>query len=534
MSARQSELATSVLSGQAALEGAVDEDRYVVGPGDVFSVSLGGAIPTTVQLKVSAEGDLVVPAVGSVHLASLSLRAAKETTLNMIKRSYVNESVEVSLSEPRQFYVHVTGAVPLPGRFIASPVMRVDDVIQSAYTRRTYDLNIALSGAAPDQREALERSLPFSSAERPTLADGYRPSLRTIRVERAEGEIVPVDLITYYATGDVSLNPFVKDGDVIHVGAYRVDRETVRVSGAAPFPGFYPIRTGDSVSDILRIAFGTTTAPIPGDVRVISRSSGGSEARLLTSADIRNGDAAKVRVREGDHLMILGDNLNNAAVYGWVEYPGTYPIEPGVTTINSLVADAGGLKDEADPRLAYVERRAPTFYKSTPETSDLDFFGRVNYRQALSTQRVLINVADALKQGSEVTLEDGDVIVFPKRESTVFVVGNVVRSGYIEYREGWTAQDYIEAVGGLAVRSRDVYVVAAVTGVSYKGIGQPVRPGDTVFVDREPTTDNPELQTLLVTEQTSRRQIRLASIQTVITGISTIAAVITTVVAIRR
>ena len=534
LSARQSEIAAAAVNGQSALEGAVDEDEYIVGPGDTFTVSRGGAIPLSSQIKVSAEGNLVVPDIGAISLSGKTLREAKAATTELVKKSYVNEVVEVSLAEPRKFFVHVTGAVPLPGRVIASPVMRVDDVMQNAFARRSYDLNIAMSGAPPAKQEQLERSLPFSSAERPSLADGYRPSLRTIRIERSSGEVIPVDLIAYYSTGDVELNPFVQDGDVIHVEAYQTEGETVRISGPVPYPGFYPFRDGDTVDDVLQIAFGSASYSVPGDVRVISRSDRGTEARLLTHDDVADGAPGNIRLSSGDHVMVLGDERANAAVYGWVTYPGTYPIVAGETTVSQIVDDAGGLKKEADVARAYIERRSPTFYKSNPTVSDLDFFGRVNYRTAISAQRVLIDVAEALESGSGFTVENGDVVVFPKQESTVFVVGNVPMPGYIEYREGWNAGDYIEKAGGMAVQSRDAYVVAAVTGDTYKGVGQPVRPGDTVFVDRVPTTDNPELQSLLVTERTSRRQIRLASIQTVITGVSTIAAVITTVVAIRR
>ncbi len=521
-------------SGDLALEGAIDENEYIVGPGDMFAVLRGGTIPISTSIQVSAEGNLVVPEVGSLPVAGLSLADAKTAAVKFIKTNYVNEVVDVSLEEPRKFYVHVTGAVPQPGRFITSAVSRVDDVLQEVYASKSFDYNIALSGRNSTDKETLSRMLPLPSAERPSLNEEFRPSLRSIRIERTDGTSVEVDLMTYYATGDVSLNPYLLDGDVLRVSAYRNEFESIRVSGAVPYQGYYAYRNGDTLDRILSIAFGAREYELPGDVRIVTRTATGSESKLVTVDEVAAGVASRTNLLRGDHIMVQTGERSNAGVFGWVKYPGTYPIVSGKSTLKQLVSDAGGITDDASVRLAYVERRAPTFYKATPGVSDLDFFGRVNYRTALLTQRVLVNVAEMLESDSDFMLEDGDVVVFPRDEPTVFVVGNVPAGGYLPYREGWTAADYIDAAGGMAALSRDVYVYASVTGLSYKGIDQNVRPGDTIFVDREPKTDSPELQALLVTERTSKRQLKLASIQTIITGISTIAAIVTTVVAIRR
>lgn len=497
------------------LEGALDEAEYTVGPGDVFRISKGGTIATSSTVTVSAEGDLVIPDVGAIRVSGLTLARAKEVAVEALQVKFVNENVAVALLEPRYFYVHVTGAVPQPGRFLASGVFRAHDVLQKVY-------------------ESGGRSTQLPSAERPTLDDAFRPSLRTIEIQRRDGTTASADLIMYYATGDGASNPYLRDGDIVRVETYRNEFETIRVSGDVPYPGYYPFRPGDTVGDLLKIAFGSADYTVSKSVRIVRREGAGSDAQLLSAEDIHSGGARSISLEMGDHVMVASEKRSTAGVYGWVEYPGTYPIVSGETTLKELVEDAGGLKGDANLSLAYVERRSPTFLKSTSGVSDLDFFGRTNFRLANSNQRVLIDVAGALGSQGEYVLEDGDAVIFPREETTVYVVGNVPQGGYMTYRQGWTAGDYINAAGGLATNSRDVYVFASITGNYYKGMGQPVRPGDTVFIDREPTADSPELQSLLVTERTSKRQLKLASIQTVITGISTIAAVITTVVAIRR
>src|SRR5690606_23018989 len=117
-----------------------------------------------------------------------------------------------SLAQPRQFYVHVVGAVPIPGRYLALPVARVSDVLQLAFADTT--------------------TLPVSNF-------AYRPSLRNVDLTRRDGESVSVDLARYFSTGETEFNPYVRDGDVVNVGAFRVDERAVFVNGAVPFPGTY-------------------------------------------------------------------------------------------------------------------------------------------------------------------------------------------------------------------------------------------------------------------------------------------------------
>ena len=84
-----------------ALEGPVDADTYVVGPGDVFTVALGGTVPRQVLATVSADGRLVIPEAGNFAAAGKSLERVRGEVLAALRQRYQNVTADLALSAPR-------------------------------------------------------------------------------------------------------------------------------------------------------------------------------------------------------------------------------------------------------------------------------------------------------------------------------------------------------------------------------------------------------------------------------------------------
>ena len=518
-----------------ALEGAVDPDAYTVGPGDMFSISIGGAIPVVSTARVGADGYLVLPQIGRIEGAGWLLSDVNQRVRDALQENFRSVPIGVSLLSPRLFYVHVTGAVPLPGKFLVTGVSRVEDAVLQAYAKKAYDLENARAGRTGLAAENVDRALPIPSSERPAMTPGFRPSLRTIRIMHTDSTESSADLLTYYATGDRTQNPYLLDGDVIVVSSFQEEREAITVSGPLPFTGRFPYRPGDRLTDLLVIAAGSMEIGEIGEVRIARRTADGSETITATVSEIAAGSAPDPLLEPGDFIH-LPELLHAAAgMYGWVRYPGTYPIVSGKTTVTELVRSAGGLKPDADLRLAYVDRNQPTLLKGNPGTTDLDFFSRAFFAGSSAERRVVVDVAAIIRgEAEDYVLLDGDTVVIPRLEETVFVMGNVAQPGYVPYRDGQTAGYYIEQAGGESPLSEEIYVIDSVTRQTLTGASAPVYAGATVYVDREGFAGSPELQALLVSDRTSRRQLKLLSTQTVISGISAIAAIITTVVAVTR
>ena len=519
----QQRAAESEVFGLIALEGALDTDAYVVGPGDVFSIATGGLAPLLVSLPVSADGTLVLPEAGSIDAAGRTLAEVQRAATEALRRSFRNVPVEVSLALPRQFFVHVTGAVPEPGRFLMMPVSRVDDALQQAFAAEVR--------ARPDP-DGRPRIVGSATAQRPAPNAAFQPALRNVLITHADGTTTSLDLIRYYATGDLSENPYLRDGDVIAVPAYHEDRDVVRVSGDVTYPGKYDFRPGDTALDLLRIAAGPGTLDDRAEIRLTRRD--GAEPQRLSLGDLDH--APPLRLQPGDHLNVLPRDVAEAQINGMIEYPGTYPIDDGQTTVRQLVAMAGGLKEDAALGAAFLERPQTMAFKETGQTSDLDFFSRSYLQQSIYANRVVVDLAAVLRgEADDVTLTDGDRLVIPRDEGQVFVTGNVPRPGYVPFVPGQPARYYVEQAGGAGPLSRGTYVFEDGSGRMRTGEGASVGSGDTVFIDRVDLAEatQPELAQLLITERASRRQTRILTTQTIITGVSAITSILTAYVAIR-
>lgn len=521
------------------MEGAVDADEYVVGPGDLFSVSIGGPQPAAVVVSVSADGRLVLPEGATVPAAGRTLAVVRQDALEALERRYRNVSVGVALVQPRQFYVHVAGAVPVPGRYLAVPVARVSDVLQLAFMDTT--------------------SAPVSNR-------AYRPSLRNIQLARRSGDVVQVDLARYMSTGEVDSNPYLRDGDIINVAAYSVSERAVFINGAVPFPGAYDFRPGDTIVEVLRVAgVGPSFSDI-GTVRVARQLPDGSVQTWMYAPDEIRGSAGSMPLQALDHVSVEESRRNSgtAEIEGYVRFPGRYAIEPGRTTLKDLVELAGGFRSDALIRGAFVVRNVlpepePSFSRQNRfeaqmldvsvlrtdtleimrylRQSDLEFMSRTQFAQGLRIQnRISVDVAAALEPDAPpVILHDNDKLVVPHDKRSVFVFGQVHRPGFVQYEPNLSAEQYIARVGGRNELGRNAYVVEAGTGRYLDARTAAIDSGDLIFVDsRVAVADNAELQRLVLEENRARAQHRMQWIQAVTQTVFSLASLITVYVTLRN
>ena len=549
------QLPTPASVESVALEGPVDADTYTVGPGDVFAVSIGGSLTRQELAAVSADGLLVLPSVGTFQAAGRRLSDVRGDVLAGLQRQFANVRTGVSLAVPRLFYVHVSGAVPLPGRHLVSAVGRVEDALAVA---------TADPDAPPDpRRPQIVRDLARYDVPTSRRVE-RRPALRNVRVTSRQGDVRTVDLARYFATGDTAFNPTLSDGDAVTLPEFDPDREGVFVDGAVDRPGTYDWRPGDTAADLVAVTSGRDAEARIGAVRR-TRSQNGEVAAV--EVPLSQAATLDLLPRDGLYAIGLDPDAGQAGVIGQgVRFPGTYPITAGRTTLAALVEMAGGLAPDALARGAYLERRARSEAEETVDDRALGFSARSTSRgldstatdlgtlsglplvgrryfaqEAQRTPRLAIDLDAALTGGADVALQDGDRLVVPRDLGAVRVFGQVTRGGYVPYTEGRSAQDYVAAAGGAGPIATQVYVVDAATGELAAGPGQVVRPGDAVFVDRELTADNPQYEGLAVQqlqierqEARDRRQLRFQLIQTTLAAVGTIFTAIAVINSLNR
>lgn len=512
---------------QIALEGAIDPDSYIVGPGDEFLIGIGGGASQESRATVSAEGSLLIPEAGRFQISGLSLTDATAQVRLRLQRLYANVPVEVVLLQPRSFMVHVTGAVSVPGRHQVGPLPRLEDALVAA-----------MEGASPVAALRQEQFLRDSQTRPRSL-----PALRNVRITRADGTEYVADIRRYYSVGDQADNPYLQDGDAIHVPSFEPRRSGVFVEGHVMTAGAFDLRPDDTVKSVLQAASGQTELSGFYQIRIVGAD--GSSARTVSldpGRDSENGLTAPLRA--GDRLIIqeARPDAGTVSVAGRVHFPGTYPIENGVTTIRQVMEAAGGLRHDALPQGAYLERlgtedrstsrlalgqiqsvsdfglnlpeRVPTQAEielmleeeafATLRLADIPFSDRQYLlREVRRVPRHAVDLSAG--NANDLVLQDGDRLVVPRDEGGIYVFGQVVRSGFVPFNEGRGPSYYLESAGGLTPAATDVYVRRAGSGQLVPArevveIGQ----GDQLFVSRRAVADSERNQAIHLQEEQVR------------------------------
>ncbi|MFH1943138.1 MAG: polysaccharide biosynthesis/export family protein, partial [bacterium] len=85
------------LSAMEALERAVDPEKYIVGPSDVFSFNVWGAMEAQYPMAVNPEGKLSIPSVGEIQVDGKTLAEVQAFVLGRAKPYYANSEITLTL-----------------------------------------------------------------------------------------------------------------------------------------------------------------------------------------------------------------------------------------------------------------------------------------------------------------------------------------------------------------------------------------------------------------------------------------------------
>lgn len=439
------------------LEGPVDPERYLVGPGDDLELALSGRITARVPLTVNAEGSIYVPNLGHVPVGGLTLTQARARLASEFERRFRGVHADITLLRPRRILVHVSGEVMRPGLVELQAPARVSEAIKKA-------------GGFTD-----------------------KASKRNLTVERARGAVERADLKRYVTLGLFSENPQLDNGDVVRVP---VSLQTVEVQGEAANTGVLEFRSGDRLSGILALAGGLRAAADSESVEVW-RFFNPTEARplvFLLRAALESPGGPSDPVLEPDDRIYVRNVANwhrhaTVEVIGEAVRPGTYAIPPQGQLASELIARFGGFTTFADINSATVFRPGLLPTRDTAYVSML----RAGMREFDGKDAEFLKVR-ALAQGNLSTrprklvsdggtredfrLQGGDYVIIPTRTSSVAVYGAVRKPGVVAFTRGAALEDYINIAGGFGKRADRgrVRVTLATTG-------QPVPASDVESVE---------------------------------------------------
>ncbi|MDA0748429.1 MAG: SLBB domain-containing protein, partial [bacterium] len=316
--------------GKSGYDAVIGSGRYIVGPGDTFTILVdSGETPEVFEVLIGAEGKLVLPYIGAVPVAGLSLAQAHEAIRNAIQNRFRQLDIHITLSRLRSFPVNVIGEVQAPGTYLVEGVEQVSELIQKAG-----------GFTAPPEGRASLRNIQI---------------LRTGENGQTQTADRKADLALWRLSGDIQHNPFILDGDQIYVP---VRTDSFSVSGAVQLPGTYEFVPGDRVWDLIQLGGGLAGNPEISTAKLLrpSRNNMPEKRVPIDLALAQTGDpVANFELQANDKLYIEGKE-KHVLLQGEVYFPGAYSIGKGLT-LEELIVKAGGFTPQASLAQSSVIRQ---------------------------------------------------------------------------------------------------------------------------------------------------------------------------------
>jgi len=179
---------------------------------------------------------------------------------------------------------------------------------------------------------------------------------------------VPVSGLSPAQAG-MSIEAALKNGKILvdpHVTVTVTQTRSQRVSvlGQVGTPGRYPIESNTSIFDLLAQA-GGVTATGSDVIYVIRQDKNGQETRFpvdLKGLAGGTGAIPSITLKGGDSVFV--PKAEQFSIYGEVQQPGRFRVEPGMTVIEAI-AKAGGITLRGSARRVDIKRKLPDGSYST-------------------------------------------------------------------------------------------------------------------------------------------------------------------------
>lgn len=456
---------------------------YPIEVGDLISVNTTGSVQGSADFTVNRAGEIFLPQVGRVKLIGVRFRDLRDRIAEAISTKYRGFEVSVSIKRLHGIRVYVTGFANRPGAYTVNSLSTL--------------VNAVLAAGGP--------------------ASGG--SFRSIKLYRNGREVTDFDLYSLIRGGDRSSDAILHNEDVIFISP--VGRQ-VAVVGSVNDEAIYEARPGETLSDVLRTAGGTTDLADSSRVILYNLDDKGT----VGSREIILGEIASRPVSGGDIVQVLSQGslrqpLERQSVVvrleGEVNRPGNYFVAPG-TPLSQVIEQAGGLTPRAyvyGTRLTRVTVREQqregyrdainqleTMLAGAPLNGDQTLPPGEREAQLQAANALLRRLREREPDGrlvldvpyqsgqlpANLILENNDQLVIPPRIDTVGVFGSVYRpASFLLGSQPKRVRDYLERAGGgtRVADNRNIFVIRASGEVLTRkrgALSAVVHPGDVIFV----------------------------------------------------
>ena len=223
---------------------------YRVSLGDKLSILLSGSKDAKYTLSVNLDGTIQIPEIGALNIVGSTLNEINDLITNLIQKTYVGVSANVTITGLSAKKVTIVGAVEIPGSYLVNPFTTISSVL-------------AYSGGIKEYG-----------------------SLRNINVIKSNGERYTFDLYDLLIYGDRTNDRTVDAGDTILING---TANFVKIDGAVIRPGTYEYTDNESIDDLIDYALGLRGIA---NTKKISARKVNPDNLTLESYEVKLGDQA--------------------------------------------------------------------------------------------------------------------------------------------------------------------------------------------------------------------------------------------------
>ena len=399
------------------------DPAYRLGVGDQVQLVVTGQVELAYQLELRRDGTVIIPQVGQISIAGLTLDGARTVLKTRMSQSYSGLTsgearLDLSIARIRSNAVFVIGEVTNPG---AIQVNALGTIFHA----------LARAGGPSD-----------------------RGSFRSIEVRRGGQVIRRLDLYDYLLKGDATNDIRTEQGDVIYVP---LATRNIAVTGSVRRPRIFELKPGEGFKDLLNFAGGLLASASVERVQIdrvlpAERRAPGIErvkVDVVLKGDLDS--LARVPLLDNDIVTVfaIGATRRNVVTLGGEVYqPGEYELRDKMTLGKLLQLSQGMLPWALADRVKIVRQIPLTGRSQLFSVDAMSAEGRAFELQEFDA----VQVIDAR-------------LAYPA--GIVSIEGEVNLPATRGFVESETLADAIERAGGFTERAQSINLARRHTGATY-------------------------------------------------------------------
>ena len=292
----------------------IPNDSYILGPGDVVTVSIFGKSQADLQFTIKPDGFIEPANLPKIYLKGISLGQAREVVRRRLQNFYQFDKGQfaLTLTTSRTLTIQITGAVAQPGTYTLS-----------AYNTA---FNALIAAGGPSKLG----------------------TVRNIQVIKG-GRVKELDVYEYLFNPKKQSDYYLQNNDILYVPFIG---DLVEVKGSVKQVGVFEMKEKETFSDLLTYTGGYLSDALEDEIQLVRKNKEGSFVKEYSAKEL-----ARLTFEDGDKVIIAtqtSDKKDYVEITGWVDYPGIYGIRD-YPTVKSVLQKVG-VREQTRLDVAYLTR----------------------------------------------------------------------------------------------------------------------------------------------------------------------------------